>query len=111
MVQKIQFKTIIRIQLAIFILALFLSIGCYQKNTDADFYSFEDANTKLISAYESKDVICNTNRRLIAFVPGRSRKKDIDLCVSAVLAVSCESWASTSIDATPTTCKSIEFRY
>lgn len=31
MVQKIQFKTIIRIQLAIFILALFLSIGCYQK--------------------------------------------------------------------------------
>lgn len=111
MIQKIRFKTEIKIRLEVLILTLLLSIGCYQKNTDADFYSFEDANTKLISAYESKDVICNSNRRLTAFVPGRSRKKDIDFCVNAVLAVSCESWASTSIDATPTTCKSIEFRY
>lgn len=103
MIQKFRFT--------ILILSLFSSIGCYQRNTDEDFYTFEEANTKLISAYESKDVICNTNRRLTAFVPGRSRKKEIDLCVNAVLAVSCQSWASVSTDATPTTCKSIEFRY
>ncbi|WP_036096501.1 LIC13255 family lipoprotein [Leptospira weilii] len=95
-----------------FLSALFLSVtGCYQKNTDADFYTFEDANLKLISAYESKNVTCNTSRRITAFVPGRARKKNIDLCVTAVLAVSCQSWASTSVDSTPSTCKSIEFRY
>ncbi|WP_232371531.1 LIC13255 family lipoprotein [Leptospira ainazelensis] len=92
-------------------LLLFYFNGCYQKNTDADFYEFEDANTKLIVAYQAKDVLCNTNRRVTAFVPGRSRKKDIELCVSAVFAVSCESWSSTSTDATPATCKGIEFRY
>ncbi|WP_061224269.1 LIC13255 family lipoprotein [Leptospira weilii] len=103
MIQKFRFT--------ILILSLSLNVRCYQKNTDEDFYTFEEANTKLISAYELKDVICNTNRRLTAFVPGRSRKKEIDLCVNAVLAVSCQSWASVSTDATPTTCKSIEFRY
>ncbi|MCG6166454.1 LIC13255 family lipoprotein [Leptospira sanjuanensis] len=94
-----------------FLFGFIFFIGCYQKNTDADFYTFEEANTKLIFAYESKDVTCNTNRRITAFVPGRSRKKDIDLCVNAVLAVSCQSWASTSTDSTPATCKAIEFRY
>ncbi|WP_232380626.1 LIC13255 family lipoprotein [Leptospira ainlahdjerensis] len=92
-------------------LFLFYFSGCYQKNTDADFYEFEEANTKLIVAYQAKDVLCNTSRRVTAFVPGRSRKKDIELCVSAVFAVSCESWSSTSTDATPATCKGIEFRY
>ncbi|WP_243398304.1 LIC13255 family lipoprotein [Leptospira adleri] len=92
-------------------LFLYCFIGCYQKNTDADFYEFEDANTRLIVAYQAKDALCNTNRRVTAFVPGRSRKKDIELCVSAVFAVSCQSWSSTSSDATPATCKGIEFRY
>ncbi len=96
---------------AIGFLFFYLFNGCYQKNTDADFYEFEDANTKLIVAYQAKDVLCNTSRRVTAFVPGRARKKDIDLCVSAVFAVSCESWSSTSADATPATCKAIEFRY
>ncbi|XDD51864.1 hypothetical protein AB3N59_01065 [Leptospira sp. WS92.C1] len=89
----------------------FFYVDCYQENTDEDFYTFEEANTRLIFAYVSKDTTCNTNRRITAFVPGRSRKKDIELCMSAVAAASCESWASTSIDATPATCKSIEFRY
>lgn len=92
-------------------LFLYCFIGCYQKNTDADFYEFEDANTRLIVAYQAKDALCNTNRRVTAFVPGRARKKDIELCVSAVFAVSCQSWSSTSSDATPATCKGIEFRY
>ncbi|EMF79683.1 hypothetical protein LEP1GSC188_1641 [Leptospira weilii serovar Topaz str. LT2116] len=111
-ITKINVKRMIqKFRFTILILSLSLNARCYQKNTDEDFYTFEEANTKLISAYESKDVICNTNRRLTAFVPGRSRKKEIDLCVNAVLAVSCQSWASVSTDATPTTCKSIEFRY
>ncbi|EMF99360.1 hypothetical protein LEP1GSC123_4772 [Leptospira borgpetersenii str. 200701203] len=42
---------------------------------------------------------------------GVLEKKKSNLCVNAVLAVSCQSWASVSTDATPTTCKSIEFRY
>ncbi|PKA05099.1 hypothetical protein CH375_07085 [Leptospira ellisii] len=89
----------------------FGATGCYQKNTDADFYSFEDASTRLVVAYASKDAICNTSRRITALVPGRARKKDIDFCVNAVLAVSCEAWASTAADATPATCKAIEFRF
>lgn len=100
-----------KMRFVILLSALFFNLACYQKNTDDDFYTFEEANTKLISVYQSKDVICNTSRRLTAFVPGRSRKKEIDLCVNAVLAVSCQSWASVSTDATPMTCKSIEFRY
>ncbi len=107
-----KFHTKRRTQFVVLLSALFLNAtGCYQKNTDADFYTFEDANSKLITAYESKDVTCNTSRRITAFVPGRARKKDIDLCVNAVLAVSCQSWASTSVDSTPSTCKTIEFRY
>ncbi|TGK28195.1 hypothetical protein EHQ12_12790 [Leptospira gomenensis] len=102
-----------RIVWILFLYALlsFVAIGCYQKNTDADFYSFEDASTRLVVAYASKDAICNSSRRITALVPGRARKKDIDFCVSAVMAVSCEAWASTGADATPATCKAIEFRF
>ncbi|MBE7410680.1 MAG: hypothetical protein HS129_01240 [Leptospiraceae bacterium] len=72
------------------------------------YYSFEESNSKIIKAFAAKDSACGTHHNITSFMPGKSRKVDIDTCVKVISAIDCNSWNST--DPTPIQCKNMEYR-
>lgn len=78
-------------------------------DVDDDFYSFEEAGTKIMVAYAAKDAVCGSSRQITSLVPGKQRKKDVDNCVASVAFEKCDFWTQAG-DPVPFACKAIEYR-
>ncbi|PJZ67093.1 hypothetical protein EHQ27_13760 [Leptospira wolffii] len=92
-----------------FLVLLFPVILMNCSDQDEDFYSFEESATRLLVAYSAKDAECGSNRQITSFVPGRTRKKDVDNCVLSIAVESCSFWTQAG-DPVPFACKAIEYR-
>ncbi len=91
--------------LIVFVFCLFWSCS----TADESFYSFEESATKLLIAYSAKDTECGSSRNITSFVPGRTRKKDVDNCITSIAFESCSFWIQAG-DPVPFACKAIEYR-
>ncbi|TGK06962.1 hypothetical protein EHO59_02245 [Leptospira semungkisensis] len=90
------------------LIALFSFLSnCY--TVDEEFYSFEESSARLLTAYSLKDMECSSNRNITSLIPGRSRKKDIDNCVTSIGFEKCSFWTQAG-DPVPFACKAIEYR-
>ncbi|TGK02953.1 hypothetical protein EHQ53_05670 [Leptospira langatensis] len=92
-----------------FFLILFIFFYSNCNTVDEEFYSFEESSARLLTAYSLKDMECSSNRNITSLIPGRSRKKDIDNCVTSIAFEKCSFWTQAG-DPVPFACKAIEYR-
>ncbi|MCB1179140.1 MAG: hypothetical protein KDK36_16260 [Leptospiraceae bacterium] len=77
-------------------------------NSKDKFYTFQEANAKVLLAFAAKDSACGTVHTITTFIPGEPQKSDIDSCVKVIQALDCSTWSAG--DPTPLQCKAIEFK-
>lgn len=86
---------------------LLLLVFC-QDNPDK-YYKAVEANTRIALAFGVKDQTCNYSHPIKSILPGDSERRQVDLCVQAILIKSCEEWRVA--DPTPAICRAIRFKF
>ncbi|MCB1140928.1 MAG: hypothetical protein H7A24_06750 [Leptospiraceae bacterium] len=77
-------------------------------NDSTLFYSSGESNLEIFKAFAAKDATCGSVHNLTGFIPGKSKKEDVDNCVKAIYAKNCSEWNSVS-DPTPYSCLGINY--
>ena len=91
--------------MSVFILLIgLLTIGC--PVAESRLYSPEEANTKILAAYASRDAECGTGHVLYLPVLFDANEGDVNNCVAQILATDCATW--TRDDPTPAMCMGMQ---
>jgi hypothetical protein len=87
---------------------IFLLLFLHCLDTSDKFYSFQEANSKILLAFAAKDSACGTVHTITSFIPSESQKSDVDSCVKVIQAIDCSSWKVSN--PTPVQCTAIQFK-
>jgi hypothetical protein len=63
-------------------------------SNDSAYYTVEEANNHIISAFLLNDVKCNMGHIITLPIFAKVEKKGTDLCVLKILSLNCSEWAA-----------------